>query len=45
LEEEYRYYQVRLMVSNLTIFYVLFIILAMSFLTIELLYVQVIFYA
>ncbi|XP_039494797.1 adenylyl cyclase X E isoform X1 [Drosophila santomea] len=40
LEEEYKNYQVRLMVSNLTIFYLLFIILSLSFMTIELLCVQ-----
>jgi len=44
LEEEYRKYQIRLMISNLSVFYVLFILVCVSFLAVELIFVTVRFY-
>ncbi|XP_044250956.1 adenylyl cyclase X E-like [Drosophila takahashii] len=40
LEEEYRKYQIRLMISNLSVFYVLFISVCLTFLAVELIFVE-----
>ncbi|XP_016964662.1 adenylyl cyclase X E-like isoform X4 [Drosophila biarmipes] len=40
LEEEYQRYQIRLMISNLSVFYVLLIFLSLSFLAVELIFVE-----
>ncbi|XP_037708960.1 adenylyl cyclase X E-like isoform X1 [Drosophila subpulchrella] len=40
LEEEYKRYQIRLMISNLSVFYVLLIFLGLTFLAVQLVFVE-----